>query len=188
VAEDTATRKPAPLAWSGQKVYTLGHSTLSLPNLIELLQRHGIRTLVDIRRFPKSRRNPQFNREQLATALAEAGLSYVHLDRLGGRRHGLRDASPNQGWRNPSFRGFADYMLGEEFELGLEELLALLPGGPLALMCAESMPWRCHRSLVADALLVRGASIEHITSSGRPEAHRLTTFAQVEGHRVTYPP
>ena len=152
------------------------------------MQRHGIRTLVDIRRFPRSRRNPQFNREQLATALTEAGLSYVHLERLGGRRHGLAEDSPNQGWRNPSFRAFADYMLGEDFELGLEELLALVPCGPLALMCAEAVPWRCHRSLVADALLVRGASIEHITGSARPEAHRLTAFAQVNGQRVTYPP
>jgi uncharacterized protein (DUF488 family) len=168
-------------------IYALGHSTRSQEELLDLLRRHGVCTLADIRTFPRSRRNPQFNREELAGALSREGIRYVHLPRLGGRRKGLGEASPNRAWRNPGFRGYADYMQTAEFAAGLAELLALAAAGPVAMMCAEAVPWRCHRSLVADALLARGIVVRHLQGGRSATPHRLTPFARIAGDQVTYP-
>jgi 3-methyladenine DNA glycosylase/8-oxoguanine DNA glycosylase len=173
-------------SWSGVCLYTVGHSTRSLDELVALLRAFEVTTVVDIRTIPRSRHNPQFGRDALRPALRSRKLRYFHIPELGGLRRTRKD-SPNAGWRNASFRGFADYMLTEDFESGLVKLRALASEGGVALMCAEAVPWRCHRSLVADALTVRGARVEHITSTGRSSPHRLTDFAEVEGTRVTYP-
>jgi len=133
--------------WSDAVVYTIGHSTRSQGELIDLLRAHGVATLADVRRMPRSRRNPQFNEETLAEALPAAGIAYVHLPRLGGLRRSLGAASPNGGWRNASFRAYADYMQTADFAAGLDELRRWASAGPVALMCAEAVPWRCHRSL-----------------------------------------
>ncbi len=169
------------------RIYALGHSTRSFEELVDLLRQYGIVTLADVRRFPRSRTYPQFNREVLEAALPAEGIRYVHLPRLGGRRKGLGPASPNTAWRNPSFRGYADYMQTTEFAAGIAELLALAASGPVAIMCAEAVPWRCHRSLIADALFVRGIVVQEIQSKRRVSSHQLTPFAHVEGERVTYP-
>ena len=168
-------------------VFTIGHSTRPQSELIELLHDFGVRTLVDVRTVPRSRRNPQFNKDELAVAMPAAGINYAHLARLGGLRRGLGAESPNMGWRNKSFRGYADYMQTDEFREGLDELLALTADGPVALMCAEAVPWRCHRSLVADALLVRGIPSADIQGAGKTIPHKLTPFAVVDGTRITYP-
>ena len=173
-------------SWSGVRIHTVGHSTRSLDELIELLRAFDISTVVDIRTIPRSRHNPQFNEDALRKALRARGHRYVHVAELGGLRRPRKD-SPNMGWHNASFRGFADYMLTEGFETGLEKLRALAVAARAALMCAEAVPWRCHRSLIADALTARGATIEHITSLARSTPHRLTPFAAVDGPRVTYP-
>ncbi len=142
--------------------------------------------LADIRTIPRSRHNPQFDGDSLRTALGARSVRYVHLPRLGGLRRARKD-SLNTGWRNPGFRGFADYMGSEDFERGLDELRSLTARGRVALMCAEAVPWRCHRSLVADVLTARGAHVEHIIGSSRPSPHRLTRFAKVDGAHVAYP-
>jgi uncharacterized protein (DUF488 family) len=178
-------RRRAP-GWGQARIYTVGHSTRSAEELVELLRAHGIQTLVDIRTVPRSRTNPQFNQDTLPRTLAEADLRYVHLPRLGGLRRARAD-SPNGAWRNASFRGYADYMQTDEFTRGLEELRELTPDGPLALMCAEAVRWRCHRSLVADALYARGVEVLHITSRTRAEPHKLTPFARLHGRQVLYP-
>jgi uncharacterized protein (DUF488 family) len=154
--------------------------------LLHLLRAHDVKRIVDVRSIPRSRHNPQFNRETLAARLRAAGIGYVYLRKLGGLRHARRD-SLNLGWRNASFRGYADYMGTKEFEAGLNRLLKLAAQKRCALMCAEAVPWRCHRSLIADALLVRGISVEHIMSEQRRQAHSLTPFAEVERTRITYP-
>ncbi|MEI2689861.1 MAG: DUF488 domain-containing protein [Anaerolineae bacterium] len=169
-----------------QPIFTIGHSTRPLEQFIALLRDHGVALVADVRTVPRSRHNPQFNRETLPAALAEAGIGYSHLADLGGLRH-TTAASINTGWRNDSFRGFADYMQTEGFAAGLAELLALAQQGPVAIMCAEAVPWRCHRSLIADALAVRGVAVEHIIGAGRTQPHSLTPFAHVEGTRITYP-
>jgi len=173
--------------WAGAQVYTIGHSTRPQAELIDLLRHYGVVTLADVRIIPRSRHNPQFNREVLAEALPAAGIAYVHLPLLGGLRHGLGDASPNTGWRNESFRAYADYMQTAEFAEGLAQLRALTEAGPVALMCAEAVPWRCHRSLIADALTIRGVSVREIWSDTRAEVHKLRPFAHVDGLRLTYP-
>jgi uncharacterized protein (DUF488 family) len=173
--------------WTGATIYTIGHSTRLQDELIDLLHHYGVTTLADVRTVPRSRHNPQFNADTLAEALPRARIAYVHLPRLGGLRRGLGAASPNTGWRNASFRGYADYMQTADFALGLDELQALIASGPVALMCAEAVPWRCRRSLIADALLVRGVVARDIQSRTRAEAHKLTPFAQVDGERITYP-
>ncbi len=165
---------------------TVGHSTRSLPEFLGLLKAHGVSRVVDVRTIPRSRHNPQFNRETLPAALEAAGLGYVHLKGLGGLRHPRPD-SPNLGWRTAGFRGFADYMLTPEFAKQLQALVELAGRERLAVMCAEAVPWRCHRSLIADALVVRGLRVEHILGPGRRQPHRLTPFARVEGGRLTYP-
>jgi len=172
--------------WQGLQIYTLGHSTRSLDELVALLRSAGVSTLVDIRTIPRSRHVPQFDRDALPAALRSRRLRYVHLPALGGLRHARPD-SPNTGWRNASFRGFADYMLTESFEAGLAELRELAGARAVAIMCAEAVPWRCHRSLIADALVVRGARVEHIASPTRASLHRPTPFARVEDGRITYP-
>jgi uncharacterized protein (DUF488 family) len=143
-------------------------------------------TLVDVRTIPRSRRNPQYASDALARVLAAEGIRYVHLPRLGGLRHARRD-SPNGAWHNASFRGYADYMLTGEFEEGLVELRALAREATVAVMCAEAVPWRCHRSLLADALFARGVVVEHIVGRGSTRPHRLTPFAVIEGRSVRYP-
>lgn len=173
-------------SWRGVRVYSIGHSTRTLDELVHLLQAAGVTVLADIRTIPRSRHNPQFNADSLPKALGAHGLRYAHLTRLGGLRKARKD-SINDGWRNASFRGFADYMLTDDFEVGLAELRALATTDTVALMCAEAVPWRCHRSLVADALTARGAEVQHITGSARSTRHRVTPFAKVDGNRVTYP-
>jgi uncharacterized protein (DUF488 family) len=169
------------------KLYTLGHSTRSLEELLRLLQAHGIGVLADVRRFPRSPRNPQFNNEQLAHSLPGAGVSYTWLASLGGRRRSRAGSLANAGWRNPSFHAYADHMLTDEFERGLAELLGLARHARVAIMCAEALPWRCHRSLIADVLTARGFAVCHIQGLKRAELHRLTSFARVDGAQVTYP-
>jgi 3-methyladenine DNA glycosylase/8-oxoguanine DNA glycosylase len=176
----------ARASWKGARIYTVGHSTRTLDELVALLRAFDISVLVDIRTIPRSRHNPQFNSDSLGSALGARGFRYAHLPRLGGLRRARKD-SLNTGWRNASFRGFADYMATEDFEAGLRELRALTAEGTVALMCAEAVPWRCHRSLVADALTARGALVEHVTGASRATPHRLTAFAKVRGANVTYP-
>ena len=172
--------------WGKARVLAIGHSTRPLEELIALLRSCGVATLADVRTIPRSRRNPQFTREALDRALPAAGIRYVHLPRLGGLRHARRD-SPNTGWRNAGFRGYADHMQTGEFEEGLVELRTLARDGPVAIMCAESVPWRCHRSLLADALFARGVLVQHIVGKGRTRPHRLTPFAVIEARKVQYP-
>jgi uncharacterized protein (DUF488 family) len=169
-------------------VLTVGHSTRAIGDFIRLLQTHGVTCVVDVRTIPRSRHNPQFNKESLPGALKDAGIDYTHLAGLGGLRQ-TTGASVNMGWRNTSFRGFADYMLTDEFEQALQELIQLLKRKQehIVLMCAEAVPWRCHRSLIADALLVRKIPVEHIMSLTRRQIHALTPFASVRGTRITYP-
>jgi hypothetical protein len=167
-------------------VLTVGHSTRTLAEFIRLLQIHAVTRVVDVRTMPRSRHNPQFNKDSLALALEKAGLGYVHIPGLGGLRHAERD-SINVGWRNASFRGYADYMQTSEFERSLEKLIRLTNRDRIALMCAEAVPWRCHRSLIADTLLVRGIRTEDIMSPTRRQLHSLTPFAKVCGTTITYP-
>ena len=167
-------------------VLTIGHSTRTVEEFIGLLQAHGVSRVIDVRTVPRSRHNPQFNKTSLPGSLKKAGLSYVHLPGLGGLRHAQCD-SVNLGWHNASFRGYADYMQTPEFEKNLEELVQLAKQDRIALMCAEAVPWRCHRSLIADALLVRGIRTEDIMSPTRRQVHTLTPFAKVRGTTITYP-
>jgi uncharacterized protein (DUF488 family) len=167
-------------------IFTIGHSTRTVETFIELLRSHGVKRLVDVRTVPRSRHNPQFNRDSLPAVLRAAGIEYAHIEALGGLRHPRPD-SLNTGWRNASFRGYADYMQTPEFATGLETLIQTAALQPSAIMCAEAVPWRCHRSLIADALKVRGCAVEHIMSASRAQPHSLTKFAKVEGARITYP-
>ena len=168
-------------------LWTIGHSTKPIDEFVGLLQAHGIQRLVDVRTVPRSRHNPQFNTNPLAKSLTKAGLAYVHMPQLGGLRKAKKD-SVNLGWLNASFRGYADYMQTEEFPAALETLMDGSVNTPTAIMCAEAVPWRCHRSLIADALTVRGWTVRHIMSRTKADPHRLTRFAVVEQNRVTYPP
>jgi len=167
-------------------VFTIGHSTRAWKAFLDLLRVHGIKRVVDVRSIPRSRHNPQFNRETLSMKLRSARIGYVHLRKLGGLRHARRD-SPNMGWRNASFRGFADYMQTPDFDAGLGRLIKLAKQKKTALMCAEAVPWRCHRSLIADALVVRGVRVKDIISGKRSQIHLLTSFGRVHGKCITYP-
>ncbi len=167
-------------------IYTIGHSNHPIEKFIELLTAHGIELIADVRTVPRSRHNPQFNSDILPLSLKEQGIAYRHLPDLGGLRHAKKD-SPNTGWENASFRGFADYMQTEGFGKGLAELIALAEVKKVAILCAESVPWRCHRTLIADALTVRGVTTMHIMSRTSAKEHALTSFAKVNGTRVTYP-
>jgi uncharacterized protein (DUF488 family) len=167
-------------------IFTIGHSTRTLDEFVELLRSNGVKRVMDIRTIPRSRHNPQFNGEILGPALKKAGIGYVHLKKLGGLRRANPD-SVNLGWHNASFRGFADYMQTPEFEAGLERAIRLAETKPSALMCAEAVPWRCHRSLVADALVIRGFEVREIVSASPPKLHKLIPFARVRGMHITYP-
>jgi uncharacterized protein (DUF488 family) len=168
-------------------VLTIGHSNRSLEEFLHLLQTHQATLVVDVRKMPRSRHNPQFNDDILPQALREAGIDYRYLPGLGGSRR-RQPNSPNTGWRNASFQGYADYMQTSEFETNLRELLERACGQRTVLMCAEAVPWRCHRSLIADALVVRGISVEHILRVSRTQSHVLKPWAKVQGTKITYPP
>ncbi|HWV23744.1 MAG TPA: DUF488 domain-containing protein [Thermomicrobiales bacterium] len=174
------------LTGSPLTIYTIGHSTRPIGEFIDLLQKNGIETLVDIRTIPKSRHNPQYWHDALAASLAWAGIAYTRLPGLGGRRRASPD-SINTAWRNMSFRGYADHMQTEEFREALDELIGIAKTSTTVIMCSEAVPWRCHRSLVGDALLVRGIDVIDIMgpTSNRPE--KLTPWAHVEGTTITYP-
>ncbi|MBZ5577841.1 MAG: DUF488 domain-containing protein [Acidobacteriia bacterium] len=165
---------------------TIGHSNRPLAEFLHILKAHGVEFLVDVRTVPRSRHNPQFNLDTLPLALEAERIGYRHMPGLGGLRHTRKD-SPNTGWKNLSFRGYADYMQTEEFARSLELLLAVAPLAQAAIMCAESVPWRCHRSLIADTLTVRGVPVFHILSATKSQPHRLTPFARVESTSITYP-
>lgn len=166
---------------------TIGHSTHPIKEFIHILKAHDVKRVVDVRTIPRSRHNPQFNRTELSAALHSARLHYRHMAGLGGLRH-ARPNSINTGWRNASFRGFADYMQTPEFRESLDELIKLAKVEQTVIMCAEAVRWRCHRSLIADALLARGIEAVEIMSATRSQPHKLTPFAKIEGMQVTYPP
>ena len=165
---------------------TIGHSTRALEDFSRLLLESAVKRVVDVRMVPRSRHVPQFNRETLPAQLSMVGIGYVHMAGLGGLRRPLKD-SPNMGWRNSSFRGFADYMQSKEFEESLQALIGLSERERIALMCAEALPWRCHRSLIADALVVRDVCVQHVLGPSRLLPHALTSWAKVDGIRITYP-
>jgi uncharacterized protein (DUF488 family) len=167
-------------------VLTIGHSTRPVEEFIGLLQAHQVQRLVDVRTVPRSWHNPQFNQDQLSSALEGAGLHYAYIPGLGGFRR-TRPDSVNSGWRNLSFRGYADYMQTAEFSANLDALIQLAAREQSAIMCAEAVPWRCHRSLIADALVVRGIEAGEIVSLTRTRPHTVTPWAQVNGLQITYP-
>ena len=167
-------------------IWTVGHSTRQIGEFIDVLRAHEIRLLVDVRTIPRSRHNPQFNEDRLAESLKKAGLGSLHMPALGGLRKARKD-SINDGWRNASFRGYADYMQTDEFWHALEELMMHGRQNPTAIMCAEAVPWHCHRSLIADALVAHGWEARHILSQVKIDEHRLTPFAVINGNRLIYP-
>jgi uncharacterized protein (DUF488 family) len=167
-------------------IFTVGHSTHPIEEFVVLLKAHGVEQLVDVRTIPKSRHNPQFNRDALDATLAGHGISYTHMPGLGGLRHPRKD-SINTAWRNASFRGYADYMQTPEFGKSIRSLIELAEKRPTAIMYAEAVPWRCHRSLISDALLARGIAVEDIMSKSLRKPHAYTSYAQVDGESVTYP-
>jgi uncharacterized protein (DUF488 family) len=170
-----------------QLMWTIGHSNRTLEEFLHLLQAHRVNLVIDVRKMPGSRRNPQFNRDTLSQALRDAHIEYMHMPCLGGLRR-RQPNSPNTGWKNASFQGYADYMLTAQFEESLLELLNRSRCRRSALMCAEALPWRCHRSLIADALTVRGIAVEHILSAPKSQSHVLKPWARVHEMRITYPP
>lgn len=167
------------------RIFTVGHSTRPITDFINILQANGVEQLIDIRTIPKSRRNPQFGNKALADSLARAGIVYVHMKDLGGLRRPRKD-SVNLAWRNASFRGYADYMQTPQFHAALEKAIQLGRQKRTVLMCAEAVPWRCHRSLVSDALLAREIQVLEIIGKAPPEEHKLTSFARMEGTEITY--
>jgi uncharacterized protein (DUF488 family) len=167
-------------------IYTVGHSTHPIEEFIEILLALQIQRVVDVRSIPRSCHNPQFDQVPLERSLLSHGIHYTHLKELGGLRH-TSAASINTGWRNASFRGYADYMLAEEFQAGLHHLMELGQEERVVLLCAEAVPWRCHRSLIADALNARGVQVEHILDNRRSQLHRMTPWVRVDGLRITYP-
>jgi len=184
-AEDPSSSQDT--RWPDHAVFAVGHSTLAIERFVALLRAYGIGRLADVRTVPRSRRNPQFNADALASSLRAENIEYVPLPSLGGLRHTRKD-SPNTGWRNESFRGYADYMQTPAFAEGLDELITMSREARTAIMCAEAVPWRCHRSLVADALEVRGIPAVEILSESSARMHELTPFARVAGTVITYPP
>ena len=167
-------------------IFTIGHSTHSIEEFVEMLKAHDIRLVADVRTIPKSRHNPQYNSDTLAAALHERAIGYEHMPGLGGLRHAKKD-SVNTAWENASFRGFADYMQTEDFNLSLNALIETARKQPTAIMCAEAVPWRCHRSLIADALLAREFIVMDIMSKTSTKEHMITAFAEVRGLTITYP-
>ncbi len=170
-----------------ETIYTIGHSTRGIEEFLRILSVHQIECVVDVRTIPKSRHNPQFGQEELTKSLTETAIGYRRLDSLGGLRHTRKD-SINGAWKNASFRGYADYMQTPEFLAGLDQLIQFGAAKTIAIMCAEAVPWRCHRSLIGDALLVRGIQVLDIMSETVSRPHLLTRFAVVDGLRITYPP
>jgi uncharacterized protein (DUF488 family) len=176
-------------------IYTIGHSTRTFDELVSLLKAHGVVQLADVRTVPRSRRHPHFALDALAQSLPAAGITYRHFAGLGGLRKPRRD-SPNTAWRHEGFRGYADYMGTAAFERALEELIDFAAGGrdrgqvseiPTAIMCAEAVWWRCHRQLIADALVARGIEVRHIMTAESAPPHKLTEFAHAAGEKITYP-
>jgi len=167
-------------------ILTVGHSTRKISDFVALLAAHSVSRLVDVRTVPRSRTNPQFNKDSLPTSLETAKIAYVHVPELGGLRKPKPD-SANQGWRNLSFRGYADHMQSEEFQHAIDQLIRWAQPDRLALMCAEAVPWRCHRSLIADALTLRHIPVEEIVSPKKRQLHKITHFARVIGTNITYP-
>ena len=167
-------------------LHTIGHSTHAVEEFVALLNSHHVQHLVDVRSIPKSRHVPQFNTDALATSLGVANIEYTHLKALGGRRHSRKD-SINTGWRNASFRGYADYMATPDFAQGLAALIQIASTTPAAIMCAEAVPWRCHRSLIADAMILKGWEVRDILSAAPADEHRLTPFLKVVNGQPTYP-
>ncbi len=170
----------------GLTVFTIGHSTRTMEEFVEILLTYGITLVVDVRSVPRSRHNPQFNKEAMPDHLKHYGIKYTHLPDIGGLRH-PKPNSVNNAWKNASFRGYADYMQTQEFTDALLKIVALARENRLTLMCAEALPWRCHRSLISDALVVRHVKVLHIISKTSTIPHELTEFAHVEGTRITYP-
>ena len=168
-------------------ICTIGHSNRPLDKFLDLLQRNEIVRVFDVRTIPRSRHNPQFNQDALPSSLDAAQIFYVHLPGLGGLRHARAD-SPNTGWHNLSFRGYADYMQSSDFADNVQWVANLARTERCVLMCAEAVPWRCHRSMIGDALLVRGIRVEDIIGPKGRKPHVLTAFAHVDGTQVTYPP
>ncbi len=167
-------------------IWTIGHSTRPVEEFIAILKRRSVVSIIDIRTIPRSRKNPQFNLETLSGKLEDHGLTYLHAPKLGGLRRSKPD-SINIGMENDSFRGFADYMQTAEFEIAIDELLIDSKQRRSAMMCAETLPWRCHRSLISDALVVRGIQVRHIIGNSKDMEHKLSRYAHVEGMVVTYP-
>jgi len=167
-------------------VLTIGHSTRTLEEFVQLLEVFGITLVVDVRTIPRSRHNPQFNKETLPNSLKHYGVRYIHMPEIGGLRH-PKHQSVNTAWKNSGFRGYADYMQTQEFMDSLLKIVALARENRLALMCAEALPWRCHRNLLSDALVVRHIKVEHIISKDSVFNHELNSLAQVEGTKITYP-
>jgi len=167
-------------------LFTIGHSTREINEFIDLLTSHAIMQLVDIRTIPKSRYNPQYGQDELENSLNKNGIEYIYLKKLGGLRPAAKN-SINDAWRNKSFRNYADYMQSDEFKQGLDELIKISQKATIAIMCAEAVPWRCHRSLVSDALLVHNISVIEIIGAGNTRQHTLTSFAVVDGTEITYP-
>lgn len=167
-------------------LFTIGHSTHTLDELVAMLHAHGVKTLVDVRTIPRSRHVPQFNADVLAVELPKHKIKYKPMPALGGRRHAKKD-SINTAWRNDSFRGYADYMQTGDFTTAIDDLIAVAKKSPTAVMCAEAVPWRCHRSLIGDAMLARGWKVLDIMSATSAKPHKMTDFAKVEGLRITYP-
>lgn len=168
-------------------VHTLGHSTRSADEFVAILRAYGITLVADVRRFPGSRRHPQFGAEALADLLRENGFAYRHLEALGGRRSGSPPDSPNAGWVNRAFRAYADYALTEAFQAQLDELIGLAASDVPVIVCSEAVFWRCHRRIIADWLLVRGCDVVDIYDARRADAHQLPAFANVSAGRLTYP-
>ena len=168
------------------KIFTIGHSTHPIDQFIKILQAYQIELLIDVRTIPKSRHNPQFNENELKFKLEQSGIDYIRLEALGGLRHTSKD-SINTAWRNSSFRGFADYMQTQEFETGISQLIQLAAEKQSVIMCAEAVPWRCHRSLIGDALVIRDLQVEDILSEKSSKLHKITPWAKVDGLRITYP-
>jgi uncharacterized protein (DUF488 family) len=173
-------RLPVPM------ICTIGHSTHPLDEFLDLLKANEVMHLLDVRTMPRSRKNPQFNKESLPGSLRTAGIRYSHLPGLGGLRHARKD-SINDGWRNASFRGYADYMQTAEFDANVQAVAQLADRERCALMCAEAVPWRCHRSLIADALILRGIRVEDIIGKGPRKLHALTSWSRTDGLRIWYP-
>ncbi len=168
------------------KVYTIGHSNRPLKSFVDLLKLNRITLIADIRSLPGSNANPQFNRENLEKELPHFGIKYIWIKELGGRRHGLGSKSPNKCWKNPSFRGYADYMMTNDFRIGIKKLLSLTKRDTVAIMCGESLYWRCHRVMVSDYLKALGLSVFHIIGTEKPKRHLYTPCAKVRNRKLKY--